>query len=259
MLRKYQDDHGRALAAEVTLYGLLALFPLSLVLVTVLGYALGNDPGLRNRLLGTAFGQFPVVNDQLRTNIHTLRGHGLGVIVGGLGLVWGASGLGRALQFAMEVIWAKSRESRPPLTRRLLERFEFLAVLGVGLIGATVAAGVGSFLHRGPVAAVAGVAVSVVVDVAVFLAVFRVLSPPWLSWRQLLPGSLMAAAGWVLLQTLGSYFIGHLFRHASQLYGVFGLMLGLVFTLLFGAQLIVVAAEVNHVRATGSWPRRLRG
>jgi YihY family inner membrane protein len=259
VVRKYQDDHGRALAAVVALYGLLALFPLSLVLVTVLGYALGNDPGLKTRLLGTAFGQFPVIRDQLTTNIHPLRGHGVGVAVGVLGVAWGALGVGRALQFAMEEIWEVSPEERAPLRHRLVQRAEFLAVLGLGLVVATAAAAAGSFLHRGPAAAVAGVALSAVVDIAVFLAVFRVLSPDRLSWGQLLPGALVAAGGWVLLQTAGGYLIGHVLRHASQLYGVFGLMLGLVFVLLLGAQLIVLAAEVNQVVDTGAWPRSLRG
>ena len=51
--------------------------------------------------------------------------------------------------------------------------------------------------------------------------------------------------------------IGHELRHASTLYGVFGLVLGLLFWLHIQAQLTLFMIEADVVRTRGLWPRSL--
>jgi uncharacterized BrkB/YihY/UPF0761 family membrane protein len=249
VIRKYRADRGRALAAVVALYGLLSFFPLCLVLITGLGYALGRDPGLRNRLLQTAFGQFPVINDQLRTSIHGLHGHGLGLVIGVPGIAWGAIGVSRAVQFAMNEVWGVPADQRGSVGLRIVRGVEFLGLLFVGLALTTAAAAVGAFGRHDPLVAVAGVLGSALVNVGIAWCVFRLLSPARVPWRGLVAGAAVVGGGWVALQTTGGYLVGRVLRHASQLYGVFGLMLGLVWLFLVGAQLFVWAAEINAVRA----------
>jgi hypothetical protein len=57
------------------------------------------------------------------------------------------------------------------------------------------------------------------------------------------------------LQAVGGYLVGHYLRHTSQVYGVFAIVLGLLFWLYLGAQLTLYAAEVNVVAARRLWPR----
>ena len=62
---------------------------------------------------------------------------------------------------------------------------------------------------------------------------------------------------WQALQAVGGFLVGHYLRHTSQVYGVFAIVLGLLFWLYLGARLTLYAAEVNVVAARRLWPRGL--
>ncbi len=64
--QKFAEDQGGYLAASVTYYAFFSIFPLLLVLVTLLGYALEGDPDLQRRVLDSALADFPVIGPQLR-------------------------------------------------------------------------------------------------------------------------------------------------------------------------------------------------
>jgi membrane protein len=83
------DDHGGALTTVIAYNAFFALFPLLLVVVTVLGFLLGRDSGFQQRLLGSAVAEFPIIGDQVRDNIHGLRGSGIGLVVGLAAFAWG--------------------------------------------------------------------------------------------------------------------------------------------------------------------------
>ena len=79
---KFADDQGSYLAALIAYYGFLSLFPLLLLLVTILGFVLQGDAELQEQLLDSALGQFPVIGSQLRDNVHSLTGNGAGLALG---------------------------------------------------------------------------------------------------------------------------------------------------------------------------------
>jgi uncharacterized BrkB/YihY/UPF0761 family membrane protein len=64
-------------------------------------------------------------------------------------------------------------------------------------------------------------------------------------------------AGWAFLQAVGTYYVSHEIAHASQVYGLFALVIGLLAWLHLVAQLTLYAAEINVVLARGLWPRSL--
>jgi membrane protein len=76
---KFLDDDGAALTTVVAYNAFFALFPLLLVVVTVLGFLLGRDSGFQQRLVGSAVAEFPIIGDQVRDNIHGCAAAGLGV------------------------------------------------------------------------------------------------------------------------------------------------------------------------------------
>ena len=59
VMGKFRDDHGGALTTVIAYNAFFAFFPLLLVVVTVLGFLLGRDSGLQQRLLGSAVAEFP--------------------------------------------------------------------------------------------------------------------------------------------------------------------------------------------------------
>src|ERR1700753_3297070 len=69
VLYKFAGDQGTYLAAQITYYGFVALFPLLLLFTTILGYALHGNPHLQRHVLGSALAQFPVIGDQITANI----------------------------------------------------------------------------------------------------------------------------------------------------------------------------------------------
>lgn len=70
VLKKFGDDRAGGLAALMAYYGFIALFPLLLLLVTLLGLALRGNASLQRRVLESALSDFPIIGDELRTNIH---------------------------------------------------------------------------------------------------------------------------------------------------------------------------------------------
>ena len=128
------------------------------------------------------------------------------------------------------------------------------------MILATVLAGFGAGSERlGPLGRMVGFLLSFGVNTALFLLAFKVLTDVSLRWRQLLPGAVVAGVIWVFLQGLGGYYVSNQLQRASQTYGVFAVVIGLLSWLHLQAQVTLFAAELNVVRVRRLWPRRLTG
>src|SRR6202041_2637236 len=87
---KFKDDRAGNLAALIAYYAFAALFPLLLVLVTVLNIVLRNDPSLRDSLLNSALSQYPVIGPQIKSNLGSIGASGLPLVIGIVFLVLGA-------------------------------------------------------------------------------------------------------------------------------------------------------------------------
>ena len=150
VVKKYGDDRGGRHAALLAHYGLLCLFPLLLVFVTVLGYALANDPQLQEDVIETLARQFPVLGSQIEGSIRTIQGSGLALVVGVLGTLWGGLGITQSFQDAMNDIWNIPRRRRPNFWWRLARGLGALVLVAGEVVAATVLAQQG---HRRPRAA----------------------------------------------------------------------------------------------------------
>jgi YihY family inner membrane protein len=258
VLAKFADDHGAALTTVIAYNAFFALFPLLLVVVTVLGFLLGRDSGLHQRLLGSAVAEFPIIGDQLQDNIHGLRGSGVALVVGLLVFAWGARGLTQVTQHAMAEIWNIPGRQRPRFWARQARGLLLLAVLAVGLAATSLLTWLGSYGGKAVGVALANLVAAAAVNIGLFLLVFRVLTPRPIPTRQLVAGAVVAGVAWQALQAVGGYLVGHYLRHTSPVYGVFAIVLGLLFWLYLGAQLTLYAAEINVVAARQLWPRNLQ-
>ncbi|HUI04463.1 MAG TPA: YihY/virulence factor BrkB family protein [Acidimicrobiales bacterium] len=261
VVKKFGDDQGGQLAALLTYYGFLSVFPLLLVAVTVLGIVASGDASLQNRVVHSALSQFPVIGSNLQSNIHHLRRNSpVTLTIGVLAALWGSLGISQCAQYVMAQVWSVPRIERPGFLPRLGRSAGLLGVAALvvasssTLSGLAVVGGDTSLATR-----VLGIASSAVVNSAMFVAAFRILTPRQVPWRALVTGGLVGGVAWSVLQDVGSYLVLHQLRHMSQLYGFFAGVLGLLWWMYLGAQVFVLSAEVSVVRARRLWPRSLAG
>ncbi|MFF9127568.1 YihY/virulence factor BrkB family protein [Streptomyces sp. NPDC014889] len=262
VLYKFYDDQGMYLAAILTYYGFLSLFPLLLILVAILSTFLSNDPALRQRVLDSALSKFPVIGDQLGHNIHSFHSSGAALAAGIAGSLYGSLGVGQAAQYVLNKIWAVPRHARLDPFHSRLKGLLFLLVLAVGLCAFTllsVAASqtylFGARLRGGTwIAATVG---SICLNTLLLLLTYRLLTHRALPLRRLVGTALGGACAWQALHWAGSYYISHVLRGATATYGLFGIVLGLLAWLYVGALIFITAAEVGAVRVMRLWPRSL--
>jgi membrane protein len=246
LIRKHTADRRNYLAAIVAYYAFLSIFPLMLVFVTVLGYALKGDADLQNSVLNSALADFPVIGPQLKNNVHSLQGSGLALLIGVLIALWAGTGVCLALEYAFDQIWEVPSKRRANFVWKRLRALAWIAVLGVvSLLGALPGALSTSTASYGTGVRLLGIAVSFAVSLTVFLTAFRVLTSASPSVRDVLPGAIVAALAWEALLAIGGYYIAHQLRNASSTYGVFALVIVLLGWLYLAATITVLAAELN--------------
>jgi len=257
VVKKYGEDRGGSMAALITYYGFLSLFPLLLVFFTVTFYVLAGDPHLRDSLTKSVLGQFPVIGAQLSQTNKPLHGSPIALIVGVAALLWGALGVSQALQQTMYDVWGVPRRKRPGFASRIARGILLFVMLGVGIAGTTLVASLGTALNWGPFGSVLAAIPAALANIGLFFGVFRLLSPRDVPGGALVPGAILGGIGWQVLQTVGINLVSHQLRHASQVYGVFAFTLALLSFLSLAAQLTVYSAQLNVVRYRHLWPRSL--
>lgn len=257
--RKFGDDHASGLAALVAYYAFFSIFPLLLVFVSLVGF-LAEDAALREDIVDSLFAEMPVIGPQVRGQVGTLTGSGPALALGLVTALLGGLGLTLALGRAFARVWDIPPTARPDALAARARGLIMLLLLGASVIAATVLGGVASAGVVGDTGErVLGTAVSAAFDVAVMLVLFRLGTPASVTTRTLVPGVLAAAAGLIVLQSIGGLYVEHTVRDASETYGMFAAVIGLLSWLWLGGRLLLVAAELNVVLAERLWPRSLGG
>ncbi|MGP8000466.1 MAG: YihY/virulence factor BrkB family protein [Streptosporangiaceae bacterium] len=257
--KKFGDDQAGNLAALIAYYSFAALFPLLLVLVTVLDIVLRNDPSLREQVLNSAFGHFPVIGDQLRSSVHGLKETGPALVVGLILTFLGARGVAGAAQNALNTVWGVPMFRRPGFPWSMLRDIALILGVGIGVLATTLLSGLAGSAAKslGVGGQVAAIVVSLLLNIGVFWLGFRLATAKEVGTREMLPGAVLAAIIWTVLQLLGTILVAHTLSRSSSLYGVFGVVLGLLAWLYLQAQFTLYAVEANVVHARRLWPRSL--
>jgi uncharacterized BrkB/YihY/UPF0761 family membrane protein len=129
-------------------------------------------------------------------------------------------------------------------------------IFGAGVLATTFLAGFGSS-GAGAAAKIGAIAVAAIINLGMFLVAFRILPAEKLSWRDILPGAIVATVLWEILQGIGGWYVARSLKGASQVYGFFAIVIGLLGWLYLGAQMTLFAAEINVVLRRRLWPRSL--
>ena len=257
VVKKFGDDNGGVLVTNLAYAAFVSIFPLLLILVTVLVDIAASDPSLRSQVISGATTQFPLIGKQLASNIHVLRRSTVAsLIVGLLLLAWGVTRLAQAGLFTMEQVWNLPGPARPGYQQRLGRSAEFLGLLALGVLISTLLAGLVTYGHHALAFRLLAQVLAALANVVLYVAGFRVLTPKGVRSRQLLPGAIAGGAFWTLLQALGAYLVHH-YLHSDSVYGIFATVLGLMAWIYLGVQGTVYAAEINVVLARRLWPRAI--
>lgn len=255
VVKKFSDDQAGRLAALIAYYGFFSLFPLLLLLVTALGFFLQGHPHLQGRILDSELGQLPVIGPQL--HFHALNGNAFALVVGIAGSLLAGLGVTQATQNAFDDVWAVPRKHRPNFLASRLRGISLLISLGLLSLVSTTISQVAGVQGSGAITAVGATIASFALNLALFFAAFRLLTAAEVKTHELLPGVVIAALAWTVLQDVGGYLVGHKLKGAGGTYGGFAVVIGLMSWLYLGAQITLYAAEVNVVKARRLWPRGL--
>jgi membrane protein len=257
-MQKFTDDRAGNLAALIAYYAFVALFPLLLVLVSVLKLLVRNNERLRHQLLRSALSQYPVIGKELEPHIKQgIGGTGFALVVGIVVALFGARGVANAIQTALNTVWAVPRMERPRFPWSVLRGLGLIAVLGPGQIITITLSGLAGGNGHPSLAAQAGAAVlSLLLNIGLFWLAFRIATAREIPGRDFAISAILAAVAWQILQVVGGNLVGHQLKTHSA-YGAFALVLGLLAWLFLQAQITLYVAEYNVVRVRKLWPRAL--
>jgi YihY family inner membrane protein len=257
VVKKYGDDNGGVLVANLTHTAFVTFFPLMLVLITVLGLVAAGDPAFRQDAVNAVANQVPIIGHELTGNVHQLQKSSLiGLIVGLVSLIWGTTGLAQAGLFTMEQVWNLPGPARPGFLPRFGRSLLFLALLGLVVVATSLLAGLSTYGHHALSFVLFIQAVQATVNAGMYFVGFRILTPKGVPSRDLAPGAVAGGICWTALQVAGVYLLHH-YLHSDSVYGVFATVLGLVAWLYLAAQITVYCAEINVVLARRLWPRSM--
>ena len=253
VLRTHSDQGAGNAAALIAYWAFFSLFPLLLVFVSILGFVLQGDPAAQRTIEQSALSRFPIFG------VHpgALRGSGIGLAIGLAGTLLSGLGVTLATENALQTVYMVPRTRRPSFLSARWRGLKLLVAAGLLQVLSTVASGVVSGGFGGPVLVVAGIALSLLLNLALFFVVFRVLIPGVVRSRELWPGIVIAAVGWEVLQSVGGLYVAHVVKGAGQTYGSFATVIGLLAWLYLGARVVVYAAEINVVVTRQLWPRSI--
>ena len=245
-------------AAQLSYYFLLALFPLMLVLVTLLGYVAGAGSDLRNKLLSYLAAVMP---SSAVTLVHTTldeitqaRGGGK-LSLGILAALWAASNGMGAISSTLNVAYAV-KENRPWWRVRLVAIFLTVMVslfiviaLAVvffgGHLGDRVAAHFGFSAVFKTVWNILQWPIAIVFLLLTFDLIYYLGPNDRRPKRRLLTGGAIIAVVLWLLVSFGFRLYLHFFNSYSVTYGSLGALIVLMLWFYFTGLAILIGGEVN--------------
>ncbi len=228
-----------------------------LLFTTILGYTLHGNDALRKSLVNSALGRFPIIGSQLQSETHTLEGSGAALVIGIVLLIYGALGLGQATQAGMNAVWNVPYVRRPSFVLRQLRAIGVLTLLAASTIGSTVLTGVATLVTRGWDATIFLLLGSLAVNFLLILTAFKVMIAAPVRWREVAWGAGLATIFWQTMQAIGSWYVGRSLLHNSDTYGFFAVVIVFLGWIYLGAQLFLLAAEIDVVRRYHLWPRSM--
>jgi YihY family inner membrane protein len=256
---KYGDDKAGYLAALLTYYGFLSLFPLLLLVTTLTGIAARRYPHMQDTIITGVTSYFPGIGNQLYDHINSLHQTGPALLAGVLFLIYGARGIASAFRYTTHRVWHVDRKEDLAFPHSLGNNIAIIVVGGFGFIFAAVATAAVATFQDNLTFRLLSVTVDVFILFWLFIALLKLSLPKHISLSHTWSGAFAAAIGLVILQTVGGLLLARQLKNLDALYSYFALSLGLLFWLYLQAQVMIWSLEISAVRSLKLWPRNLDG
>lgn len=265
---RWVADRCYRLGASLAYYAIFSLFPLLLLLVTGLGYLLGDGPSTKHQILDAlsrATGSAAVrslLDDTLTSMQEHRAARGIGAIVGLFTLLFGASGVFSELDTMLNTIWRVPVPEGQTIGKSLIiflkdKTLSFGLVIAAGFvllasfILSTAFTAMGeaarNYLPWGHGWGAVELIASILFLTSAIAALFRTLPQTRVAWRDVLGGSLLASVLLMILRWLLAWYLAHMGSYAA--YGAVGAMLGLMLLIYLSSLVVFFGAELTRVYA----------
>ena len=266
VIRGIRKDNCTGYAAEIAFFFLFALFPCLLTLTSLLAYLPVPDlPQILLRIMGNFIPD--TVLSLVEKNLHalvTVQKGGL-LSFGVLLSLWTSSNAVMAFQTALNDAY-DMEEQRPYWKLRILSVLLvicftcfILASLLLLFLGPRIGVWIASLASLGNAFTLAWNIlrwpVILVLMMTALTALYRYAPSLKLSWRETLPGAVIATGAWVIV-TLAFSFYANNFRSYDKTYGSIGAVIALLFWMYASAFLILLGGEINARLREMRKPRR---
>jgi len=256
VVKKFADDDAGKLASLISYFAFLSVFPLLIVLATILSRVLVGYPDLANDIVTTAAGSFLSIG--ATGTIEPLDVSGVALVIAVVIGLWGGLAVANAMQDAMDTVYEVPKTHRAGFLPRVLRSVSLLFIVGIGLPATTVLAGMANRAITGVVASAVILMASVALNALLIALAFKRATIAEVSWRGLMPGAVLAAIAWSIMQALATSLLTQRVAGAESNYGAFAIVIGLLFWFFLLAQVTIYCAELNAVLAFRLWPRGLK-
>ncbi|HXX69520.1 MAG TPA: YihY/virulence factor BrkB family protein [Polyangiaceae bacterium] len=264
---RWTQDACYRLGSSLAFAGLFSIFPLLLLAITAVGFVLGNDAGVRHKILASVGGSLsPASRTLLDQTLASMQRHrtarGVGTIVGAVTLLLGASGVFAELHYSLNLIWRVRSTPSSGMVRAMLDAlraraFAFVIVLlaAVAILGlfvvstalASLRATVAELGAGGNLWAGLDVFISIGSLTLLLATVYRLVPDTNVDWRDVLPAALLTAVLFNFVKDVLAWYFAHLASYAA--YGAVGAVLGLMIWIYVASVLVLYGAEFSRVYA----------
>lgn len=232
-------------ASVLAFFGFLSIFPLLLAATTILGFVLEGNEDLRQRIIDGALADIPVIGKDLQEDPTSLSGSWWALIIGLGGAVWSATKAFVALQGAQDDIWEIDVDHRDAMHTQRGKALIGLLFIGAAQVGSVVITALVNAAGLPVGSRIALLAATVTINISVLAAMFRYLTAAEPTWRDVLPGAVIAGLLYSALQYFGTGIVREITNNASDTYGQFALVLGLVTWLSLLSIAALMSTEFN--------------
>jgi YihY family inner membrane protein len=254
--KKFSEDRSANLAAMIAFWGFFSIFPLFIVLVTCLAWFLPASD--KASVLGHVAKMLPLLDP---SSVSGLSGSWWVLILGLLTALWSGTAAVRTLQFAFDSVWEVPYHERSGLVQQTLRSLWVLATIGLGLVVTTLLSGVvvssANGINLGAIGRIGGYVLAALLDVGIFLAAFRLLTPRVEGLRDVLPGALLSGLAFFVLQQLSALIVSHYLQNAQSTYGHFATVITILWWFYLQSLITLLGAQLNVVLKNNFYPRSL--
>jgi len=260
VVRKFGDDNSTSLASMIAFWTFFSIFPLLLVFVTLMGIFL--PASLKASVLTRVAEMFPLLSV---STVRGLSGSWWALALGVVTALWSGLSAVRTIEQALNSVWEVPQAQRPKFLVKVFRSVWVLAVMGGGLVLSVLingfVTGAATAVNLGWAGHIVGYLISIALDVALFVAAFRILTAREITTRDVLPGAVLSGVAFWILESLSSLIISRYLHKAQSTYGHFATVITILWWFyiqgvvsLFGAQLNVVLKERLYPRSLTKAP-----